>query len=68
MTKNMIPLAAMEKLLKEFGSQRVSQKAKAELKKELEKYAFEISEKSVRFAAHAGRKTVKSSDVSLASK
>jgi len=66
--KRLIPLAAMEKIMKNAGAERVSDSAKAALKSVLETLAGEISSKAVTLAAHAGRKTIKSEDVNLAAK
>lgn len=63
-----LPLAAMEKLLKKCGAARVSEDAKEAMKDVLEEYGEEIGQKSVRIAQHSGRKTVKSSDIKLAVK
>ena len=63
-----IPLAAMEKLLKKCGAERVSDKAKSALKDVLEEIAEEIAETAVKLAGHAGRKTIKAGDVKLAAK
>ena len=68
MTEKFLPLAAMEKLLKQGGAERVSDKAKAALKNALEEMAHEIAVKSIKLAVHAGRKTVKSEDIKLAVK
>jgi len=68
MTKRLIPLAAMEHILKNAGAERVSDKAKAALKEVIEEIASEIAESAVKLSVHAGRKTVKSSDIKLASK
>ena len=68
MTKKLLPLAAMEKILKQAGAERVSDKAKEELKTFLEEVGEEIASSAVRLANHAGRKTVKSGDIKLASK
>ena len=68
MGRSILPLAAMEKLLKKAGAPRVSESAKTALKDILEDIAEEIGEKSVRLAKHSGRKTVKSADVKLAAK
>jgi DNA-binding protein len=68
MTKKLLPLAAMEKILKNAGAERVSDKAKAALKEVLEEIAEEIAQNAVKFAIHAGRKTVKAGDIKLAAK
>ena len=68
MTKRLIPLAAMEKIMKQAGAERVSDKAKVALKGVLEDIAEEIAGNAVKLAMHAGRKTVKSGDIKLAAK
>ena len=68
MPEKILPLAAMEKLLKKCGAARVSEDAKEALKEALEAYGQKIGEQSVRLAEHAGRKTVKGSDVKVASR
>ncbi|MCP3686268.1 MAG: histone [bacterium] len=68
MVKRTVPLAAMEKIMKNAGAERVSDKAKAALKVVVEEIAENIAKDSIRLAHHAGRKTVKSKDVKLASK
>lgn len=66
--ENILPLAAMEKLLKKAGASRVSEDAKEALRTVLEETAHEIGEKAAKFAAHSGRTTVKSADINLAKK
>ena len=68
MVKRLIPLAAMEKILKKSGAERVSDKAKTALKEVLEEKADEIATIAIRLAMHAGRKTVKAPDIKLATK
>lgn len=68
MVKRLIPLAAMEKVLKKGGSERVADSAKEALKTVLEEKAEEIAKSAVQLAAHAGRKTVKAGDIKLAIK
>ena len=68
MSEKFLPLAAIEKLLKQGGAERVSDKAKVALKNALEDIAHEIAVKSIKLAVHAGRKTVKSEDIKLAVK
>ena len=68
MSDKFLPLAAMEKILKQGGAERVSDKAKVALKNAIEDIAHEIAVKSIKLAVHAGRKTVKSEDIKLAVK
>jgi len=68
MSKRLLPLAAMEKILKNVGANRVSDKAKVALKNVMEDIAEEIAQDAVKLAMHAGRKTVKAGDIRLASK
>ena len=63
-----LPLAAMEKLLKKCGAPRVSEDAKEAMKEVLENYGEEIGTKAVKIAQHSGRQTVKAGDVKLAAK
>jgi histone H3/H4 len=67
-SKRLIPLAAMEQIMKQAGAERVSDKAKAALKEVLEEYAKTVAADAVKFALHAGRKTVKAGDIKLAVK
>jgi len=66
--KKLLPLAAMEKIMKNCGAERVSDKAKEALKNIVEDIAEEIAENAVKLAIHAGRKTVKAGDIKLAAK
>ena len=68
MTDKLIPLAAMEKILKQGGAERVSDKAKVALKNAIEDIANGIASKAIKLANHAGRKTIKSEDIKLAVK
>ncbi|MCX6706886.1 MAG: NFYB/HAP3 family transcription factor subunit [Candidatus Woesearchaeota archaeon] len=67
-SKKLLPLAAMEKILKQAGADRVSDKAKIALKEVVEEKAEAIAIDAIRLAAHAGRKTIKSGDIKLAAK
>jgi histone H3/H4 len=58
----------MEKLLKHAGADRVSEDAKEKLRDVLEEYSFELGKRATEFAAHANRKTVRGSDIHLATK
>ena len=68
MNEKVLPLAAMEKKLKQCGADRVSDKAKIALKNVIEEMAEKIAVKAIQLAEHAGRKTVKGRDVKLAAK
>ena len=65
-SKKILPLAAMEKVLKQAGADRVSDKAKIALKDIIEEQAEQIAAQAVKLAIHAGRKTVKAVDIKLA--
>lgn len=66
--KRQIPLAAMEKILKNAGASRVSDKAKTALKAVLEEHAAAIAKQAIKYAEHAKRKTLKAEDIVLAVK
>ena len=70
MSDKLLPLAAMEKIIKKVGGSdiRVSDKAKSALKAVIEEKAEKIAERAWRLATHAGRKTVKEGDIKLAVK
>ncbi len=68
MTKRLLPLAAMERIMKKAGADRVSEDARQALKDVLEEVASDIAATSIRLAQHAGRKTVKEEDINLAYK
>lgn len=67
-SQKLLPLAAMEKIMKQAGAERVSDKAKVALKGVMEDMAEKIASDAVKFAMHAGRNTVKGVDIKLASK
>ncbi|MBI2564845.1 NFYB/HAP3 family transcription factor subunit [Candidatus Woesearchaeota archaeon] len=67
-SNRLIPLAALEQLLKQAGCERVSEGAKRALKLVLEEKAMIIGKKAWELAVHAGRRTVKEEDVYLANK
>lgn len=67
-TQKLLPLAAMEKIMKKVGADRVSDKAKSALKNVLEEIGEKLASDAVKFAMHAGRNTVKATDVKLAAK
>lgn len=61
-----IPLSALEKLMKEKGAQRVSQDGVEELQKILETYLYNLSQKASKISSHSGRKTITSADLLIA--
>lgn len=66
--KRTIPLATMERILKNAGAERVSDKAKAAMKSVLEEIADDIAQQAIKFSMHAGRRTIKAEDIKLAAK
>lgn len=68
MAKRLIPVVSMEKIMKNAGADRVSDKAKIVMKNIVEDIAEKIAQDAVKLALHAGRKTVKARDIKLAYK
>lgn len=63
-----LALAAMDKLIRKAGAKRVSEDAKEAMRALLEEIGGKIASKSVEFAKHGGRTTVKAVDIELAKK
>ncbi len=68
MTGLELAVAPMHRLCKKAGAERVSEAAAKELAKELEKVGIRIAKEALDFAMHAGRKTIKSEDIEIATR
>lgn len=66
MARHILPSAAMERILKNAGSKRVSADAKIALRDAVEEKIESICSKAIKFAEHSGRKTIKPEDIKLA--
>ena len=63
-----LPIAAIDRLIRKAGAERVSEEAATELSKILAEVATDISKQAIELAKHAKRKTVTSDDIKLATK
>ena len=61
-----VSAGTIKKILKEAGAQRVSADAADEMRKYLNRLAFQTAQKAVKLSKHAKRKTVELSDIRLA--
>jgi len=68
MTNSEFGLAALYRVLKKSGANRVGDEAVEELRESIEQIAESIAKQSVELAQHAGRKTIKTEDIKLATK
>jgi DNA-binding protein len=63
-----IALASIHRIIKKYGAERVSDSAADELRSILETLGENIAKQAILLASHAHRKTIKSEDITLASK
>ena len=58
-----LAIAAMHRLIKKAGAERVSESAAIEMGKVLEDIGLKIGKEAIEWSMHAGRKTVKAEDI-----
>ncbi|KXB02769.1 histone [candidate division MSBL1 archaeon SCGC-AAA261D19] len=63
-----LPIAAVDRIIRKSGAERVSESAAVMLSEVLEEQALKIASEAAKLAKHAGRKTVRDEDVRLASR
>jgi len=68
MNKLEISVAPMIRLCKKAGAERVSEEGAKELAKVLDEIGFKIAKEALDYAMHAGRKTIKTEDIEIATR
>jgi len=61
-----LAIAAMHRICKKSGADRVSESAAKEMGRVLEEIGVKIGKEAIDWAMHAGRKTVKAEDIKKA--
>lgn len=68
MAERILPLAAVDRVIRKAGAERVSESASRVLGEVLEEHGITISRQAAVFSRHAKRKTVTGEDIKLAVK
>ena len=68
MAERILPLAAVDRVIRKAGASRVSESAASALAEILEEKGIIIARRAIEFSGHAKRKTVTDSDIKLALK
>jgi len=68
MVESEIALAPMHRLCEKAGAERVSEAAAKELAKTLEEIGVKIAKEALDYSMHAGRKTIKTEDIEIATR
>ena len=63
-----LPLATVERILREAGANRVSREARLAFAEYIEKLTVALAQEAGEFADHFGRRTITEKDVELAKK
>jgi histone H3/H4 len=68
MAERILPLAAVDRIIRKAGAYRVSETATEALAEALEEYGIKVSGSANDFAKHAKRRTVTGEDIKFALK
>jgi histone H3/H4 len=68
MIEPQLAVAPMHRICKKAGAERVSEAAAKELAKILEEIGIKIAKEALDYAMYAGRKTIKTEDIEIATR